>query len=569
MHYDLAICLELETKMSSSRVLSGTLMVAALQLLSPAPAKAADTLTKPKLIIAISVDQFSADLFAEYRGAFTGGFKRLQAGVVFPSGYQSHAATETCPGHSTILTGTHPARNGIIANNWENPARPRIGKNGLPDYDVYCAEDESVAGSSASNYTVSPVHLKAMTLGDRLKAQNPASRVVSVAGKDRAAVMMGGHAMDEAWWWSGDRFMSFANRAAPAPKAVAAVNVRARLAIARPPKPVLPAQCAGHASPVPIGDGNTVGTLAQRRPDDARGFRASAELDQLTLDLAQSILTDLKLGKGASVDVLSVGLSATDYIGHTFGTGGAEMCAQMVALDAMLGRFLNTVDASGAPYVVVLTADHGGHDLPERNNMLALPGAQRVDALLIASVLGSKLAQEMGLDKSVLLSDSTFGDVYLAPTVPADKRDAVLAAALAAYAQAPQVAVALDGAQLAKLPVPTGPAENWTLTERARASYYAGRSGDIIVLLKPRVTPIPSAGSGYVATHGSPWDYDRRVPILFWQRGIQGFEQPNAVETVDILPTLAALISLPIAKGDIDGRCLDVRAGERDSCAGQ
>jgi predicted AlkP superfamily pyrophosphatase or phosphodiesterase len=545
---------------------------AGLSIMAAFPARAAEAkagLTPPKLIIAISVDQFSSDLFAEYRGRFTGGLKRLQSGAVFPAGYQSHAATETCPGHSTILTGTHPARSGVIANNWMNPAAPRVGKNGLPDYDVYCAEDETVPGSSSSNYTVSAVHLKVPTLGDRLKAQSAASRVVSVAGKDRAAVMMGGQKIDEAWWWSGNKFMSFAARTAPAPRAVATINARASLAIAKPPKPVLPAKCVSHANPVPIGDGKTVGTLAQRWPDDARGFRASAELDQMTLDLAQAIMTDLKLGKGTAVDTLAIGLSATDYIGHSFGTGGAEMCAQMVALDAMLGRFLNIVDASGVPYAVVLTADHGGHDLPERNKLLALPDAQRADALLIASVLGSRLAEEVGLDESVLLSDSTFGDVYIAPQVPAEKRAAVLAAALAAYAQSPQVAAALDGAALAKLPVPTGPSENWSLTERARASYHAGRSGDIIVLLKSRVTPIPSAGSGYVATHGSPWDYDRRVPILFWQRGLKAFEQPNAVETVDILPTLAALIGLPIAAGDIDGRCLDLIAGASDSCARQ
>ena len=72
----------------------------------------------PKLILAIAVDQFSADLFAEYRNRYAFGFKRLQQGAVFPSGYQSHAATETCPGHSTIMTGAHPARTGIIANNW-------------------------------------------------------------------------------------------------------------------------------------------------------------------------------------------------------------------------------------------------------------------------------------------------------------------------------------------------------------------------------------------------------------------------------------------------------------------
>src|SRR5580765_2835137 len=74
--------------------------------------------TGPKLIVVISVDQFSAALFNEYRSHFTGGLGRLAGGAVFANGYQAHAATETCPGHSTILTGDHPAHTGIIANNW-------------------------------------------------------------------------------------------------------------------------------------------------------------------------------------------------------------------------------------------------------------------------------------------------------------------------------------------------------------------------------------------------------------------------------------------------------------------
>ena len=85
-------------------------------------------------------------------------------------------------------------------------------------------------------------------------------------------------------------------------------------------------------------------------------------------------------------------------------------------------------------------------------------------------------------------------------------------------------------------------------------------------MLKPRVTPIPESGLGYVATHGSVWDYDRRVPILFWRKGLTAFEQPNAVMTVDIMPTLAALIDLPVDAAKIDGRCLDLLSGPESSC---
>ena len=97
----------------------------------------------PKLLVVISVDQFSADLFDEYRPQFTGGLARLASGTVFRNGYQSHAATETCPGHSTILTGDHPARTGIIANSWiDQSIAPRATRR------VYCAEDETRPGTT-------------------------------------------------------------------------------------------------------------------------------------------------------------------------------------------------------------------------------------------------------------------------------------------------------------------------------------------------------------------------------------------------------------------------------------
>jgi len=110
-------------------------------------------------------------------------------------------------------------------------------------------------------------------------------------------------------------------------------------------------------------------------------------------------------------------------------------------------------------------------------------------------------------------------------------------------------------AQLAATPVATTPPNQWTLIQRARASFYAGRSGDFVVLLRRDITPI-SDTSRYVATHGSPWDYDRRVPILFWRKGMAPVASDTPIETTDIMPTLAAWLGLPLAAGSVDGHCL-------------
>jgi predicted AlkP superfamily pyrophosphatase or phosphodiesterase len=521
---------------------------------------------RPKLIVAIAVDQFSTDLFNEYRPFFTGGLKRLLQGAVFPRGHQSHAATETCPGHSTILTGSRPSRTGIIANDWQNPNAPRVGKDGKPSYDVYCAEDPNVPGTTSSNYVVSPTQLRVPTLGDRLKAVDPATRVFSVSGKDRAAVMMGGPNADLSLWWDGKAFVTYKNSKAVLPTGLASINARAASAVATPKLVAFPKACENHARTVALSATASVGTLALRKKDNERGWRATPEFDQMTLDVGLAGLREMKLGQGPTTDVFAISFSATDYTGHSFGTSGAEMCAQIFALDALLGKMFIALDKSGVDYAVVLTGDHGGHDLPERNKTSGLPSAQRVDPKLSAVAMGKVIAAQFGLDGSALIGRSAFGDMYLAPNVPQEKRAVVRDAAVAAYRAHPQVAAVFTRDDLLKAPAPSGPVDEWSLLSRAKASFDAERSGDFLVLLNPYVTPIPDASFGYVATHGSPWGYDRRVPIVFWWKNIAPFEQPNAVETVDILPTLASLIGLSIPPAEIDGRCLDVLVGPASNC---
>lgn len=532
-----------------------------LSALLLAPLSAQPVAPKPKLIVAISVDQFSADIFGEYRGRVTGGLKRLANGVVFPRGYQGHAATETCPGHSTILTGSRPARTGIVANDWQNP-RMKRGDG----YDVYCAENEALPDTTVSNFVVSPIHLKVPTLGDRLKKVTPASRVVSVAGKDRAAVMLGGHNTDLTLWWDGKAYVTYKDSKAKLPAALSAINARAKASIDKPAAPRLPAACVDRSRAVAIGTAATVGTLQPRKAGDAKAWRATPQFDSMTADLALAALSELKLGQGASTDVLAIGLSATDYTGHGYGTEGAEMCATIVGLDATLGRIFAALDKTRVPYAVVLTADHGGHDLPERNRIGALPAAERVDPALSSAVVGAELARQFKLKEPALLGRYPFGDMYLSPNLDKEQRKAVQDAAVAIYRAHRQVQAVFSWADVMASPLPAGPVDEWSLLDRIKASFDPERSGDFYVVLKPYVTPIADGSSGFVATHGSPWGYDRRVPMLFWWKGVSGFEQPNAVETVDILPTLASLIALPIPTSEIDGRCLDLVAGTGSNC---
>jgi len=530
------------------------LAAAAAFVAAPATAQPAQP---PKLIVAIAVDQFSADLWDEYRPHFTAGLARLGSGVAFRNGYQSHNATETCPGHSTILTGSHPSRTGIIANVWYDLGLQRSDKA------VYCAEDERVPGTSSLSYTVSPLHLMVPTLGEWVKGQHPGSRNVAIAGKDRAAVMMTGHKADQRWYWANNKFVTdLKGVAAPqtltrANEAIARALLETRQALQSPPL------CQAKARSFPIeGGGKPVGSGAfARSAGDAAALRASPELDGDTLAIAAGLVDEMQLGRGAEPDVLAISLSATDYVGHSYGTEGQEMCLQLLALDRELGDFFAFLDRRGIDYSVVLTADHGGLDVPERQRGTGHPDAARIDSALNAGKIGLELVKKYKLPGFGLYGES-FGDIYVDRALTQAQRKLVLDGAVASYRAHPQVEAVFTAEQLAATPVPTGSPVGWSLIQRARASYYPGRSGDFVVLLKRNITPIADT-SRYVATHGSPWDYDRRVPILFWRKGMTPSALDTPVETTDILPTLAATIGIAIPAGSIDGHCIATVAGSK------
>ena len=507
--------------------------------------------TPPKLLVVIAVDQFSANLFDEYRPQFTAGLARLAGGTVFHNGYQSHALTETCPGHSTMLTGDHPARTGIINNVWIDQAIARSDKS------VYCAEDETQPGTSSTAYKVSPKHLLVPTLGELMKARWRGSRSVAVSGKDRAAVMMSGHNVDQRWFWNGKAFVTDLPGVA-VPKVVPRFKAALDAALAQP-RPTLepPAFCQGKAQEIALqGGGKPVGHgQFARAAGDLIAFRASPEIDGDTLALAAGLVEEMQLGKGADPDLLSISLSATDYVGHAYGTEGEEMCLQLLEIDREIGDFLKLLDDRGLSYAVVLTADHGGKDIPERERLAGVADAARVDSSLSPSAVGRRLVNELGLSGPGLLGDSSFGDIFVDKKLSAADQKRLLNAAVAVYRRHPQVEAVFTAKQIEKVSIPTTPPETWSLIQRARASYYPGRSGDLVLILKKDITPIADT-SRYVATHGSAWDYDRRVPIIFWRSGISGTSIEHSADTVDIMPTLASMIALPLQPGSVDGHCL-------------
>jgi len=522
---------------------------------------------EPKLVVVISIDQFSANLYAQHRAEFVGGLKTLSSGIVYPNGYQSHAFTETCPGHSTLLTGKHPNKTGISANDWYDLS---TGKT------VYCLADPSATpADDPKGRAVSPANLVATTYGDWLKATSPGSRVFGVSGKDRGAITMSGHKADGQFWYQpGFGFTTWVAQGQTAEerlKPVAAFNAKLAADLKKHPyvwdydKKLVGGsekRCRALEADYETGGRQWRAALPiPVAPDEAgkqRDLYASPYTDQVTLELAQTLRETYGLGDGPQVDVLTISLSATDFIGHRWGTRGPEMCDQIARLDDRLGAFLGSLDKVKGGVLVVLAADHGGADFAERLHDEGYDSERVIGKPWIAG-MNAQLRKDLGLGWDPLKADGGIDQIYVvdaqgkAPSIT--DRARITAAALVLINRDPAVAEAFDSnAILTMAPAPADAAiEELSVAERVRRSAYPGRVGDILVAFKPNRVP-STPGPTYVSTHGSPWDYDRRVPILFWWKGATPHERVLPLDTVDIAPTIAAVTGVK-APSDIDGVC--------------
>lgn len=526
------------------------------------PAPVAQSNARPTLVVTIVIDQFSSNLFNQYRSEFTGGLATLaRQGRVHANGFQQHGVTETCPGHSTVLSGMNPAHTGIPANDWVDPATGQ---------EVYClaapANHLAHGDDRTDNGPVGPAQMEVTTLGDWLKSVSPQSRVYAVSGKDRGAITLNGHRGDGAFWYTaGFGFTTYVEpgqtadaRLAP----VAALNRRIaeRLAATPPSWTYAHETCRRSAGEWTINGQ----VLHSSLPPQRFALDTSPLLDELTLEAAADLLETQQLGRRGVVDMLGVSLSATDRIGHAFGTQGPEMCEQMYRLDAALGRFLERLP-QGA--IVVLTADHGGSDFVERLAARGYPQAHRADPQRLATI-NEVLKAQFGLDHDPLSSGGSglmVGDEHQR-ALPEPLRGRIIAAALPLLRANPDVAFAESRDVLLAEPLPPAnlTPDLMTLRQRMRLSAVAGRSPDLIVALTENVVAGGRVG-GTIAGHGTPWDYDRRVPIIFWWPGAEGQERFLPVRTVDIAPTLAPIIGVPTPAG-LDGRCIDLQAPGGGTC---
>ncbi|HET6329308.1 MAG TPA: alkaline phosphatase family protein [Holophagaceae bacterium] len=500
---------------------------------------------RPKLVVVISIDQFSADLLARCAQDLPGGLGRLKReGVWFTDAYQAHGITETGPGHSVLLSGRYPAHTGIPENEW------RDAETG---HQVYCVEDPRarVVGGDPDAGSMSQTWFRGTTLGDWLQRQRPGSRAFGLSFKDRAAILMSGRHPSAVYWMDGaNGFTTSTAYANALPDWLAAFDARTRQAWAGGPIVWAAGDKAAFPARGPEAftlSGETVRMGLPRKilgvGDALDGkfmdrLKASPYMDELTIQAAEALITNEKLGQGHSTDLLALSLSATDYVAHFYGTFGPEMADQLARLDAALGQFLDFLKTQDPGVWVALSADHGGSDIPERLAEMGYP-ARRVPLAEWMKTLDQNLRDKWKLDTPALLPGSGADMLYLsAPAIrAAGSQDAAAAQAAEIAKKMDGIADAFPGFQLQQTQVDlrADPA-TFTLAQRMALSFVPGRSGDVVVAWKPYIGL--SGKPPYLEDHGAPWDFDRRVPLIFWGPW-KAAQRVEPVALVDLAPTLA------------------------------
>lgn len=531
-----------------------------LRAAPPLPPVKPQPAPRPALVLVVSVDQFGSDLLARYGRDLPGGLGRLQReGLRFTAAYHDHAFTETGPGHSVILSGRHPSSTGIPENNWLNTATGRK---------FNCVEDAkaTILGRGPAVRGASQALFRGTALGDWLQAQVKGSRVFTVSGKDRASILMGGAKPTAAYWFeAGVGYTTSTAYAAKLPEWLAEQNAALMKRLRHDSlwwTPLAPATGLARNGTWQTNYGTFRSGLPRMiNPggmplDEAfyHRFRGSPYFDEATAEVAEKLLVAERLGQGEGTDLLAVSFSATDYVGHFYGTAGDEMVDNVRRLDLLLGRFLAFVQAKVPSMAVVLTADHGCTDLVERLAEQGYP-AKRIDQKVWIAELNAALRKRFpGLSGDPLTYTGMPKNLYLREVSGAPRED-VLQEALALLRRMPDVAAAFGSAELAATEEDPSPnPEGRSLKQLLKHSTVPGRSGDILVALKPYISFADDPP--YIVQHGLPYDADRRVPLIFWGPWAPG-ERPEPVRTVDLAPTLARELGLVPAE-KLDGRPLDL-----------
>jgi len=507
----------------NSRLLVLLLSCSAVSLAAP----------KPKLILAVMIDQFRYDYLVRFRSDYSGGFRQLLTkGAVYTNAHYEHFPTVTAIGHSTFLTGAYPVTSGIIGNDWFDLASGKTVTS--------VSDDRAGQLGGSGSAGASPRRLLVSTVGDEMKIANGGqTHLIGISWKDRSAILPAGHMGDGAYW------------------------------VERKSCELVSSTFYFHELPAWVKDFNQ-GKPAQKyagrewnlAPFASKVHKLPAASDEKYCEalaatpfgneileaFAERAVQAEQLGRREATDILAISLSSNDYVGHDYGPDSPEVRAVSVHTDKLLDKFFKFIDQQvGMDNVlVVLSADHGVAPHPDATSQRKMPGG-RMPQRIIQDTVQAKLEEKFGPGKWILSPSehSLYFNRELIRQKGLENREVQRTAAEAVLG-VPHVARVYTRDQLSQ-----AIAMEDEVGRRIMNGYHQARGADVVVLLEPYWM---YAAKG--TTHGTPYAYDTHVPVIFMGAGVKPGVYHRRIMPNDIAPTLASLMGLQPPSGSA-GRVLE------------
>jgi predicted AlkP superfamily pyrophosphatase or phosphodiesterase len=531
----------------------------------------------PRLILLIVVDQFRYDYLSRFGDLFgSRGIGRLmRGGASWTDANFDHVPTFTAPGFAVFMTGAWPSQTGIVANEWYERETGRRVKAISDDSTKMLAGRPGEKGYS-------PRRLLCSTVGDELRlADNGRSKVIGISQKNRSAILPAGRRANGAYWFSTDNgnIISSTYYFNQLPDWVVRFNNRhladalfgarwdrllpnegeylRRAGLDDVPWENLDKSSADtNFFPHVVTGGSTAPDKPFYRALDYTPFS-----NDLLVTFAEEAIANEKLGAGGDTDVLSVGFSANDYVGHRFGPYSQEAMDMTLRVDQQIGKLLDFVDARVGlgNSIVIFTADHGASPVPEQAALMNLGGRRYQKADLLKVVEDGLQARYARPGRPATDYIQTFSNkneteqgllnsnVYL--NRAALQRDGIdVAECERAVGEAalrmPGVARYFTRTQLENNSISSAD----QVARRVLHGFYSQRSGDVIIVYEPYSIqfdpPDDPTDPRSSATHGSPYSYDTHVPLIIMGRGFGAGSYPQAAAPADIAPTLAHVLGV-------------------------
>lgn len=519
---------------------------------TPAKNTSSTTLNRPKLVVGLVVDQMRWDYLYRYYNRYSeGGFKRMvNEGFSAENTFIPYTPTYTACGHSSIYTGSVPAINGIIGNDWYDPQLKR---------GVYCAEDTTVktVGSDTRAGLMSPKNMLTTTITDELRlATNFKSKVIGISLKDRGSILPAGHSANAAYWYDGGTgdWITSTHYMAQLPTWLADYN-KLKMAdkyFEKNWNTLYPIETYNQStSDNKEYEGKSRGEQTPTFPHPFKLYagknydmiKSSPYGNTMTLELAKLAINSEKLGQSGSPDFLAVSCSATDYVGHQYGPNSIEAEDTYLRLDQDLEQFFNYLDTKigKGNYLVFLSADHGAAHVPGFMAENKLPGGLFNDSPVIKS-LNTTIEEKFKVKKAIITS--TNSQFYFNHQAIKDANadfDAIKSLAIETLKEQDGIMDAIDLSKLASSTLPE------PIKKAITNGYNARRSGDVYYILKSNYFEGGKTGT----THGAWFPYDSHIPCVFMGWNVKPGKTNKTHYMTDIAATLAAMLHIQMPSGCI------------------